>query len=69
MKDIQGIELGRGGVLSPALPYANRTCPNKSILITEVLVWGLEPKTVTTDAWYSSRKNLKSLKRANTNFR
>ena len=28
---------------------------------TEVLVWGLKPKTVTTDAWGASRKNLKFL--------
>lgn len=31
-------------------------------MITEVLAWGLEPKIVTTDAWYSSQKNLKFLK-------
>ena len=28
-------------------------------MITEVLDWGLQPKTVTTDAWYSRQKNLK----------
>ena len=31
-------------------------------MITEVLGWGLKPNTVTTDAWYSSRKNLKFIK-------
>ena len=31
-------------------------------MITEVLSWGLQPKLVTTDAWYSSRENLKFLK-------
>lgn len=28
-------------------------------MIVEVLTWGLSPKTVTTDTWYSSQKNLK----------
>ena len=31
-------------------------------MITEVLGWGLTPSMVTTDAWYSSRENLKFLK-------
>ena len=31
-------------------------------MITEVLDWGLKPYTVTTDSWYSSRKNLKFFK-------
>ncbi|WP_320073225.1 transposase [Nostoc sp. MG11] len=31
-------------------------------MITEVSVWGLSPKTVTTDSWYSSQKNLKFFK-------
>jgi Transposase DDE domain len=31
-------------------------------MIVEVLSWGLQPKIVTTDAWYSSRENLKFLK-------
>ena len=31
-------------------------------MITEVLDWGLQPKIVTTDAWYSSQDNLKLLK-------
>lgn len=31
-------------------------------MISEVLVWGLQPKTVTTDAWYASRKNLKFIR-------
>lgn len=31
-------------------------------MIVEVLGWGLLPKTVTTDAWYASRENLKFLK-------
>jgi DDE superfamily endonuclease len=28
-------------------------------MITEVMDWGLKPKTVTTDAWYASKENLK----------
>ncbi|MBD2248066.1 transposase [Nostoc sp. FACHB-888] len=31
-------------------------------MITEVLHWGLEPENVTTDAWYSSKRNLKFFK-------
>jgi len=31
-------------------------------MITEVLDWGLQPHAVTTDAWYSSQKNLKFFK-------
>ena len=31
-------------------------------MIAEVLDWGLQPKMVTTDAWYSSQDNLKLLK-------
>ncbi len=31
-------------------------------MIAEVLGWGLKPKIVTTDAWYSSRQNLKFFK-------
>lgn len=31
-------------------------------MIAEVLVWGLNPKTVTIDSWYSSQKNLKFFK-------
>lgn len=31
-------------------------------MIAEVLDWGLNPRTVTTDAWYSSSKNLKFFK-------
>jgi len=31
-------------------------------MITEVLSWGLMPKMVTSDAWYSSQENLKFLK-------
>lgn len=31
-------------------------------MITEVLDWGLSPKTVTTDSWYSSQKDLKYFK-------
>ncbi|WP_448270056.1 IS701 family transposase [Nostoc sp. DSM 114159] len=31
-------------------------------MIAEVLDWGLSPKTVTTDSWYSSQKNLKFFK-------
>jgi Transposase DDE domain len=31
-------------------------------MIAEALDWGLSPKTVTTDSWYSSQKNLKFFK-------
>jgi hypothetical protein len=31
-------------------------------MIAEVLAWGLSPKTVTTDTWYSSQKNLNFFK-------
>jgi hypothetical protein len=31
-------------------------------MIVEVLGWGLKPKVVTGDAWYSSRENLKFLR-------
>ncbi|MEH1872160.1 IS701 family transposase [Nostoc sp.] len=37
-------------------------------MITEVLHWGLEPKTVTTDAWYSSKSNLKFFKNKELEF-
>ncbi len=37
-------------------------------MITEVLEWGLKPKTITTDAWYSSRKNLKFFKNKELEF-
>jgi hypothetical protein len=37
-------------------------------MITEVLGWGLKPKTVTTDAWYSSKKNLKFFKDKDLGF-
>jgi len=31
-------------------------------MISEVLAWGLQPKYITTDAWYASKKNLKFFK-------
>ncbi len=31
-------------------------------MIREVLAWGLNPTTITTDTWYSSKKNLKFFK-------
>lgn len=37
-------------------------------MITEVLSWGLKPQTVTTDAWYSSKKNLKFFKEKELRF-
>ena len=37
-------------------------------MIVEVLDWGLEPKIVTTDAWYSSRENLKFLRHKDLGF-
>lgn len=37
-------------------------------MITEVLEWGLQPKTVTADSWYSSRDNLKLLKNQGLGF-
>ncbi len=37
-------------------------------MITEVLEWGLKPHAVTTDAWYSSQKNLKFFKNKELKF-
>ena len=37
-------------------------------MITEVMDWGLKPKTMTTDAWYSSQENLKLLKNKQLGF-
>jgi hypothetical protein len=37
-------------------------------MIAEVLDWGLKPKTVTTDAWYASKENLKFLKNKELGF-
>lgn len=37
-------------------------------MITEVLACVMEPKTVTTDAWYSCQKNLKFLKNKGLKF-
>lgn len=37
-------------------------------MITEVLDWGLQPKTVTTDTWSSSQKNLKFFKNKGLEF-
>ncbi len=37
-------------------------------MMAEVLVWGLSPKTVTTDSWYSSQKNLKFFKDKELDF-
>ena len=37
-------------------------------MITEVMDWGLKPKTMTTDAWYSSQENLKLLKNKGLGF-
>ncbi|MBD1923693.1 transposase [Microcoleus sp. FACHB-831] len=37
-------------------------------MITEVLGWGLQPKMVTGDAWYSIRENLKFLKEKDLGF-
>jgi hypothetical protein len=37
-------------------------------MITEVLGWGLQPKLVTGDAWYSSRGNLRFLKNKDLGF-
>lgn len=37
-------------------------------MITEVLAWGLTPLMVTGDAWYSSQKNLRFLKKQELGF-
>lgn len=37
-------------------------------MMAEVLVWGLSPKTVTTDSWYSRQKNLKFFKDKGLDF-
>ncbi len=38
------------------------------VMITEVLAWGLQPETVTGDAWYSALENLKFLKNREVGF-
>ncbi|WP_225893012.1 transposase [Nostoc sphaeroides] len=52
--------------------YNKQDCQTKNDylreMITEVLVWGLQPYTVTTDAWYSSHKNLKFFKNKELQF-
>ena len=52
--------------------YNKQDCQTKNDylreMISEVLAWGLEPKTVTTDAWYSSQKNLKFFKNKELQF-
>lgn len=60
------------------MPHLPEICCNKQEgktkndylreMITEVLGWGLKPKTVTTDAWYSSRENLKFFKNKELGF-
>jgi len=46
--------------------YNKQDCQTKNDylqeMIAEVLDWGLKPETVTTDAWYSSKNNLKFFK-------
>jgi DDE superfamily endonuclease len=37
-------------------------------MIAEVMDWGLKPKTVTTDAWYASKENLKFLRNKELGF-
>jgi len=37
-------------------------------MIEEILGWGIQPKIVTGDAWYSSRENLKFLKKQELGF-
>ena len=37
-------------------------------MITEVLGWGMKPEIVTTDAWYSSKNNLKFFKDKELSF-
>lgn len=37
-------------------------------MIKEVLFWGIQPKIVTGDAWYSSQENLKFLKKQELGF-
>jgi hypothetical protein len=37
-------------------------------MIKEVIVWGLKPKTVTGDTWYSSQENLKFLRNQKLGF-
>ena len=37
-------------------------------MIDEVIEWGIVAETITTDSWYSSKKNLKSFKEKRLNF-
>lgn len=37
-------------------------------MIEEVIQWGIIPKTITTDSWYSSKDNLRFFRDKNFNF-
>ena len=42
---------------------------NKSVgLLTEVIVWGLKPRIVTGDSWYSGLMNLKHVRKSGLDF-
>ena len=77
VKGIQLITLYYTDVLGKAVPgnyrlYNKQEGKTKNDylreMITEVLDWGLKPKAVTTDAWYSSQLNLKLLKNKQLGF-
>ncbi len=38
------------------------------MMLSEVLAWGLRPIYVTGDSWYSSKENLKFLKKQELGF-
>ena len=37
-------------------------------MLSEVVAWGLRPRYVTGDSWYSSKENLKFLKKQELGF-
>lgn len=77
VKGIQLITLYYTDVYSKSLPinyriYSKQEGKTKNDylreMIAEVLDWGLEPETITTDAWYFSKDNIKFLKNKGLRF-
>ncbi len=71
VKGIQLITLYYTDLLGKSIPVNYRIYNKQEVktkndylreMITEVLDWGVKPKMVTTDAWYSSLDNLRLLK-------
>lgn len=77
VKGIQLITLSYTDVSGKSLPvnyrlYNKQEGKTKNDYLREMMVevvdWGLEPKIVTTDAWYSSKENLKFLRHKDLGF-